>query len=154
MAGTYTKITAADVDHFLSDKFGFSESSEFGENARELVYDYQFTTKGGEKVAIVVYTSVDERSGVSRSSGSDAIRVALMWEDGGEWRAVGSSKRVNRIDTWRKNLQKRLSGWKDMLEGKCQDCGAPLTVRKGNHGKFLGCTRYSSTGCSYTESYD
>lgn len=155
MAGTYTEITAAEVDHFLADRLGFSESSKFGRDARELVYDYRFDTKSGEKLGVVIYTSVDERTGVSRSSGKDAIRVALMWKNGrGDWTPIGSSKRVNRIQTWRKNLQKRLSAWTDMLEGRCPDCGAPLTVRSGEYGKFLGCVRYNSAGCNHTESYD
>ena len=158
MAGTYTEITAADMDHFLVDGLGFREAATFGEGSKEKVYDYSFETKGGERLAIVVFSSVDERTGVSRDSGNDAIRVVLMWEDKKssteKWHAIGSTKRVNRIGTWRKNLKKRLSNWKDMLEGQCPDCGAPLTVRKGEHGKFLGCTRYNSTGCSYTETYN
>lgn len=151
MAGTYTEITAAEMDHFLSDRFGFSESSEFGDSAKEIVYDYQFSTKGGQ-LAILVYTSIDERTGVARENGSDAIRVALMWKSDNGWTAIGSTKRVNRIDTWRDNLKKRLSNWKDMLAGTCSDCGAPMKVRSGEYGKFKGCSRYPN--CTHTESHD
>lgn len=158
MAGTYTEITAAEMDHFLVDNFGFREAATFGEGSKEKVYDFPFETKGGERLALVVYSSIDERTGFSRDSGNDAIRVVLMWEDKKssteKWKAIGSTKRVNRIQTWRKNLKKRLSNWKDMLEGQCSDCGAPLTVRRGEFGKFLGCSRYDSTDCDYTESYD
>jgi len=149
MAGRYVEIEAAEMDHFLSDRFGFSESSDFGGSAKELVYDYKFSTKSGQNLAIVVYTSIDERTGVARSNGSDAIRIALMWKNDGDWRAIGSTKRVNRISTWRKNLKKRLSNWKDMLVGQCDNCGAPLTVRSGEYGKFKGCSRYPD--CTYTE---
>lgn len=156
MSGTYTEITESEMESLLCDELGFRKAASFGEGANEKVYDYQFDTKSGERLAIVVYSSIDERSGVSRDSGSDAIRVVLMWRntEGFEWKAIGSTKRVNRIGTWRKNLRKRLSGWKDMLEGRCGDCGAPLTIRRGQHGKFLGCARYHSSDCNYTENYD
>lgn len=155
MPGTYTEITESEMDDVLCDELGFHKTATFGEGSKEKVYDYQFDTKSGERLAIVVYSSIDERTGVSRDSGNDAIRVVLMWRDteGFEWKAIGSTKRVNRIDTWRKNLRKRLSNWTDMLEGKCKACGAPLTIRRGQHGKFLGCVRYNSAGCEYTESY-
>lgn len=154
MSGTYTEITESEMNRFLCGKLGFGRGSTFGEGANEKVYDYQFDTKSGERLAIVVYSSIDELTGLSRDSGSDAIRVVLMWKSSDGWKAIGSTGRVNRIDTWRKNLRKRLSGWKDMLEGKCKSCGAPLTVRKGEYGKFLGCARYDSSGCNYTESYE
>lgn len=154
MSGTYTEITESEMNRFLCGKLGFGRGNAFGEDANEKVYDYQFDIKSGERLAIVVYSSIDGLTGLSRDSGSDAIRVVLMWRDteSFEWKAIGSTKRVNRIGTWRKNLRKRLSGWKNMLEGRCKSCGAPLTVRKGEYGKFLGCVRYSD--CNYTESYD
>lgn len=155
MPGTYTEITEREMDNLLVEDLCFQEAATFGEGAKEKVYDFQFDTKSGERLAVVVYSSIDERTGVSRDSGRDAIRVVLMWRDkdaaARKWKAIGSTKRVNRISTWRKNLRKRLSSWKDMLEGKCEDCGAPLTVRNGKHGKFLGCVRYNSTNCKYTE---
>lgn len=156
MSGTYTEITESEMESLLCDELGFRRAVTFGEGANERVYDYSFDTKSGERLALVVYSSIDERSGVSRDSGNDAIRVVLMWRDteGFEWKAIGSTKRVNRIGTWRKNLRKRLSNWKNMLEGRCGDCGAPLTVRRGQHGKFLGCVRYNSSDCTYTESYE
>jgi len=155
MSGTYTEITEREMDEVLVQDLGFRKAATFGEDAKEKVYDYQFDTKSGERLAIVVYSSIDERTGVSRDSGNDAIRVVLMWRNtkGFEWKAIGSTKRVNRIDTWRKNLRKRLSNWTDMFEGKCKSCGAPLTVRRGQYGKFLGCTRHNSSDCGYTESY-
>lgn len=161
MSGTYTEITESEMDSFLGD-LGFSPAASFGDGAKEKVYDFKFSTKGGEELAIVVYSSIDQRTGVSRESGSDAIRVVLMWKDGKEltskkWKAVGSSKRVHRIETWKKNLKKRISNWRDMTEGRCDECGAPLRVKSGKHGKFLGCARYNPSGvhsCNYTESYN
>lgn len=154
MSGTYTEITESEMESLLCDELGFRRAAVFGEGANEMVYDYQFDTKSGERLAIVVYSSIDELTGLSRDSGSDAIRVVLMWEDVEKWKAIGSTKRVNRIGTWRKNLRKRLSNWTEMIEGRCENCGAPLTVRCGQHGKFLGCVRYESSNCNYTESYD
>jgi hypothetical protein len=39
----------------------------------------------------------------------------------------------------------------------CPECGAPMKIRDGKNGAFLGCTAYNSktkTGCSYTENYE
>lgn len=153
MSATYTEISKSEMEDLLVHELGFSSVVDVN-NAREEIYEYSFSTKSGEDLAIRVYSSIDVRTGKSRDSGSDAIRVVLMWKDGSEWRAIGSSKRVHRIQTWRKNLRKRLSNWKDMVKGECSRCGAPLRVRKGKHGKFLGCSRYGSTGCSYTEPHE
>lgn len=160
MSGTYTEITEAEMDRLLIDDLGFRKAASFGEDANEKVYDYAFETKSGERLALVVYSSIDSRTGVSRDNGNDAIRVVFVWEDSKspteEWRAIGSTKRVNRIGTWRKNLRKRLSNWRDMIEGRCNECGAPLRVRFGSHGRFLGCARYDNdvVNCDYTESYN
>jgi len=153
MSATYTEITEGEMDEFLIEEMDFTPSTDV-KSAKERIYDYPFSTKGGEDLMIRVYSSIDSRTRRSRESGEDAIRVVLMWKDGSEWKAIGSSKRVHRIQTWRKNLKKRLSNWKDMIEGRCGNCGAPLSVRSGKHGKFLGCSRYGDTDCDYTESYD
>lgn len=159
MSGTYTEITKREMDELLIEEMGFRPAAVAAtdDGTREEVYDFAFDTKSGERLAIVVYSSVDSRSHISRDCGNDAIRVVLMWRDDRaktyDWKAIGSTKRVNRIDTWRKNLRKRISNWRSMLEGKCKDCGAPLTVRKSEYGKFLGCVRYNSSDCRYTEPY-
>ena len=153
MPGTYTEISENEMDELLVHELDFSPSYDT-DHAKEKIYDHPFVTKSGDDMLIRVYSSIDVRTGKSRESGNDAIRVVLMWKDGSEWRPVGSSKRVHRIETWRKNLRKRLSNWRDMVEGRCEECGAPMKVRSGQHGKFLGCVRYGSTGCDYTDTYD
>lgn len=158
MSGSYTEITEREMDELLIEDMGFRKAASFGEGAKEKVYDFAFDTKGGGRLALVVFSSISMETGTSRGCGNDAIRVVLMWRDDKssteEWKAVGSTKRVNRIGTWRKNLRKRISNWRNMLEGTCSKCGAPLKVRSSRNGKFLGCTRYEDTGCEYTESYD
>lgn len=147
MAGTYTRITEGEMDDVLLSN-GFEVVDLDGVN--EKVYQFNFDTKSGETLGIRVYSSIDLRTGDSRGCGNDAIRVTMMWKDGGEWKAIGSSKRVNRIQTWKKNLENRLNTWSTMLEGRCGDCGAPLRKRSGEYGEFLGCSRYPD--CDYTES--
>lgn len=150
MSGTYTVITESEMDDVLLDS-GFEAVDLSGVN--EKVYHFEFDTKSGDTLALRVYSSIDLRTGDSRGCGNDAIRVTVMWEDdGGEWQAVGSSKRVNRIGTWKKNLENRLNTWSTMLEGRCDDCGAPLKKRNGEYGEFLGCARYPD--CTHTESYN
>lgn len=36
----------------------------------------------------------------------------------------------------------------EILDEKCPKCGAPLVIRKGRYGKFIGCSRYPE--CDYT----
>lgn len=34
----------------------------------------------------------------------------------------------------------------------CPDCGAPLVLKEGKHGKFYGCSRFRWTGCGGSHS--
>jgi len=40
----------------------------------------------------------------------------------------------------------------EALDEKCPRCGAPLSIRLGRHGKFIGCTAYPE--CKYTRNVD
>jgi len=144
---SYTRITETEMDEILlGNGFDVIDIPE----TREKVYQFEFNTRTGERLALRIYSSIDLRTGDSRGCGNDAIRIVVMWWDAGEWAPIGSTKRVNRIGTWKKNLENRLNGWRVMLEGKCADCGAPLRKRRGEYGEFLGCARYPE--CDYTQS--
>ena len=94
-------------------------------------------------LSLRVYTGIDP-NGSSREAGKDAIRVVLFMRsrDGSIFK-LGGSKRVHRVLFCKKNLQKRLDSWLDsMPEHKCSKCGSPMLPRKGQFGKFLGCSRY------------
>ncbi len=143
----YTRITETEMDNIFLEN-GFEAIDIPG--TKEKVYQFEFNTKSGERFALRIYSSIDLRTGDSRGCGNDAIRVMVMWKNGNEWTRIGSTRRVNRIQTWKKNLENQLNSWTSMLEGKCEDCGAPLSKRRGKHGEFLGCARYPE--CNYTES--
>ncbi|HHH38184.1 MAG TPA: type I DNA topoisomerase [Sedimenticola sp.] len=51
------------------------------------------------------------------------------------------------IDHTEENV-KRSDVTHEALDEKCPKCGAPLSIRLGRHGRFIGCTRYPE--CDYT----
>lgn len=148
----YTQISENEMDGFLLDK-GFEEIKI--KNVKEKVYKYSFTVND-HPVQIRVYSTIDKRTGMARGKGNDAIRVEVYkWDvDSEEFVHVGHSKRVHRIETWRKNLGKRLSNVSDMFGPACPNCGDMMVLRDGSNGKFWGCSKYHSTGCDGTRNYN
>lgn len=55
-----------------------------------------------------------------------------------------------RVGRYRQCIDAKCTGW----EAVCPDCGGGLKSRNGKHGKFWGCSNWSSEGssCSYTTS--
>ncbi|OGT91674.1 MAG: DNA topoisomerase I [Gammaproteobacteria bacterium RIFOXYA12_FULL_61_12] len=53
----------------------------------------------------------------------------------------------DQVDHTQENV-KRSDVTQEMLEEACPDCGKPLAIRLGKHGRFIGCTDYPA--CSYT----
>jgi DNA topoisomerase-1 len=52
-----------------------------------------------------------------------------------------------RIDHTQENV-KRSDVTHEALDEKCPQCGEPLSIRLGRHGRFIGCTNYPT--CDYT----
>lgn len=50
------------------------------------------------------------------------------------------------------SLQSSTSGGSGLRWGRCPDCGDPLTVRYGEHGRFMGCLGFPS--CDYSRGLD
>jgi len=148
----YTEITESEMDDFLLGK-GFKEVDLDG--VREKVYGYRFSVDGNP-FTLRVYSTIDERTGVSRDCGNDAIRVEIYkWDyDAGEPVHVGHSKKVLRIETWKKNLGKRLKNVKEMFGPKCPSCASMMVRRSGSNGDFWGCSKYHVTDCSGTRNID
>jgi len=99
-------------------------------------------------ISMRVFSSI--KDGCSREKGADAIRVAFAWRDkDGEIIPIGSTKRVHRVEGWKKNLQSRIDNWKDQLGPTCPACQAPTIQRqnKKTKQKFFGCANWSKTGC-------
>lgn len=98
-----------------------------------------------ESYAIRIYSSIESRSAnhVARDCGEDAIRIChVFYNDKGNPRIVGTEKRINRIQTWKKNLLKRIQQMASEDVIACPVCGSPMKLRSGSHGKFFGCTNF------------
>lgn len=153
MSTRYTEITEREMDNFLVEDKGFEVVDM--EGVKEKVYRFVFTVND-VPVSIRVYSTIDERTGVSRGKGNDAIRVELYKHDPDldEPVHVGHSKRVHRIQTWRKNLGKRLSNVTEMFGPACPSCGDMMVLRDSSNGKFWGCSNYHSDDCTGSRNYN
>ncbi len=143
---TFTPITQQDAEAFLFPQ-GFAPVTLDG--VSELVYGKR-VDRDGLTLSLRVYTGINP-NGESREKGTDAIRVTLFWRrPDGEIKMASGSKRVHRVEGWRKNLQARIDTIQPgractevhVVDGKPVKCGAPMVERKSKRGKFLGCTNY------------
>lgn len=147
---TYTDITVDDFITYLAPQ-GFKPVALPG--VRELVLAKR-VDQDGVQLSLRVYTGVDP-DGHSRDVGEDAIRAVLFSRTGeGVVRKVATSKRVHRVQGWKRNLQARLDDLK--VERICPDCGSPMARRKGKRGEFFGCTNRRMengrwVGCGHVE---
>lgn len=141
---TYKNITRQEMEYFLLSQ-GFRLVQLPG--TLELVYGKR-VDQGHMALTLRVYTGIVEEE--SRDVGDDAIRVNLFLRlPDGKVVKVGGSKRVHRVQGWKKNLQARLDGWLDYLpKDACPKCGLPMVPREGRNGKFLGCVGYPQ--CKFT----
>lgn len=145
MAATFYNITESEMTEFLSAK-GFRKIEL--PNTVELVYGKR-VDQDGNPLSLRVYTGINP-NGHSRGVGEDAMRVVLFGKKSdGSIVKLGGSKRVNRVQTWKKNLGNRIDSWLDYLpKDSCAKCGSPMVPRKGRNGDFLGCTSYPE--CKHT----
>lgn len=150
----YHNVTRQEIEAVLFP-LGFVEVEVPG--TVELVYAKR-VDQGDLALSLRVYSGIDP-SGDSRGCGEDAIRVTLFWRDCTRSDPrdpnrplavkVSGDKRVNRIQTWEKNLRSRLEKWDDFPKSKCPKCGRPMVVRSGKYGDFLGCAGYPQ--CDHKE---
>ncbi|MEO5342608.1 MAG: type I DNA topoisomerase [Gammaproteobacteria bacterium SHHR-1] len=57
----------------------------------------------------------------------------------------------DRVDHTQENV-KRSDVTQEQMDEACPECGKPLAIRLGKHGRFIGCTDYPT--CSYTRNLD
>ena len=141
---TYVNIPAEEMAAYLSP-MGFQAMECDG--TVELVYGVR-VDRDDMPLSLRIYTGINP-NGQSREVGKDAIRVQVMWRDGGgEVHRVGGSKRVHRVAGWRKNLLARLEAWEEAIRGRCPRCGAPKVARKNKKGEeFTSCVMWPKTKC-------
>lgn len=157
---TYYPITEEEMEDFLLPR-GFRRMHMPGVN--ELVYGKRVDEPPGIPLTLRIFTGIDP-FGNSRESGQDAIRVvcyakkiltpeeAMKLKEAKDVEAKGNayifkvsgSKRVHRVEGWRKNLSARIEKCVDDLGPPCRKCGYPTIKRAGKFGKdfFYGCASY------------
>ena len=139
---TYRNITADEMSAFLCVR-GFQQVCI--PDTVELVFEkpVQYPGSSGRPLiglVLRVYTGINP-NGQSRAVGKDAIRVCFFWDN----KIIGASKRVHRVQGWRKNLDDRLSNWKELLGPYCPRCGGLMVERHARKNKkysFWGCMNY------------
>ena len=139
---TFVEVSGAEMEAFL---IGLEFRSVEIPNCREQVYGKRIDQKG-IPLTIRVYTGIV--SGKSRECGADAIRVAVFTRTPNGPVMLSGSKRVHRVQGWKRNLQERIDGMLTSL--RICKCGKPMAVRTGKDGEFFGCTGYPV--CRRTES--
>ena len=138
MAAHHTNVTQSEIEEHLLPQ-GFKQITVAG--AVELVYAKR-VDRDNLQLSLRVYSGINP-SGNSRGCGEDAMRCAIFWrKPDGSVKMAGGSKRVHRVQGWRKNLQNRLDRWEELLGPSCPECGSPMVERDGKNGKFYGCSDY------------
>jgi hypothetical protein len=140
---TAVQISQMDFENFVSP-LGFNQI--IVDRTREFVYAKQ-VEHNGKTLQLRIFSSID--GGISRSKGSDAIRVCLFFlAKNNQYKIVGSDRRVHRVGGWKNNLSDRLNNWREQMGPNCPLCGSPTVLRepkKGQHWKsFHGCVEWPS----------
>jgi topoisomerase-like DNA binding C4 zinc finger protein len=150
MPAHYHNITLDNMNDFLAPQ-GFKIVNGNGKRLRDLSSTVEIVfakrvDSDGLMLSLRIFTGINP-SGESRGVGEDAIRVQLAQkaDDGTEFGKVytiGGSRRVHRVDGWKKNLQARLDRWMEQIGPKCPKCSSLMTERSGKNGKFWACPGY------------
>lgn len=134
---TYQNITINEMESFLFP-LGFQKIEI--PNTKEIVFGKRID-KNSIPISMRVYSGIVGNS--SRGCGDDAIRVnAFAKTTKNEIKKVVTCRRVNRIGTWRKNLESRIREVFEKCPSQICKCGNPMVVREGKLGEFLGCSNY------------
>jgi len=112
----------------------------------EEVYEIKVT----QNVFVEIRSSIGE-SGFAKSEGEDSIRCSLLYRNHTRTTPLGKATRTNRTEGWDTRLKDKLREL--YAEGfavkTCKVCGGMLSLRKGKHGDFYGCSNYPA--CTHTE---
>jgi hypothetical protein len=146
---TYTNVTLQEMTDFLGPQ-GFKAITVRDKHGRpnvETIFGKRVDTGGVQLTCRILSGIVGDNS---RGVGEDAIRVQL-WSRKRKSEPpvrVTGSKRVHRVINWRNNLQDRIDKITKELK-LCPKCKAPMKIRDGRNGEFLGCTSYPA--CKFTQ---
>jgi hypothetical protein len=91
---------------------------------------------------VLIYSSVQRDTGVTRPVGGDAIRILLMDAERNrpvlDWRVYRTASALDNT------TERARSAWRYAMDPAhhCPDCKAMLVERTGKRGSFLGCTAF------------
>jgi hypothetical protein len=143
MPARFTDIPFADFDYFIRREGYTQEPLKFG---KEITYRKPLAQDGN--VFIRVFSSFSKNASNARKKGSDAIRVMIRVETPEHNYMLWKSKRVHRVENWKRNLKDRIDEAEMQVhEMPCPKCGAMLLLRDGRHGEFYGCSNFAKTRC-------
>ena len=144
-AENYENISLEDMDDFLKRRrFKPVDMYYRRKPVKEWVYERKLPNHANHFIR--VYTSIQKygrRTDQAREVGKDAIRVQVIYRDGKGETLVSMPKRVNRIASWKKNLDERMNEIAQTLPTVAMDSrGEPMTLRKKKGNLFWGSRDY------------
>lgn len=157
----YTVIKKNGMEMFLSERlrgeWSIINPDVLG-GVNEYVYGhrhYKAEEMGAEenRYYIMVFSTIDRDTDISRKKGSDAIRN-VIW-DKEQMTHIGGREKTLRIGSWRSNLREKIRDmWFNPAEYmiRCDECAGWMSVREGKYGEFLGCNNYPD--CENTKQID
>lgn len=142
---SYESISLIEMDDFLRQRRFKPVDLYFRRRpVKEWVYERRLPQNANHFVR--VYTTIQRyggRADQSRDVGKDAIRVQVIYRDEKGETLVSMPKRVNRVSTWRDNLDDRLKEVAESLpKVKMDSRGEPMTLRKKRGNLFWGSRDY------------
>ncbi len=142
---SYESISLVEMDDFLRQRRFKPVDLYFRRRpVKEWVYERRLPQNANHHVR--VYTTIQRYGGKtdqSRDVGKDAIRVQVIYRDEKGETLVSMPKRVNRVSTWRDNLDDRLKEIAESLPTvKMDRRGEPMTLRKKRGNLFWGSRDY------------
>ena len=142
---SYESISLIEMDDFLRPRRFKPVDIYFRRRpVKEWVYERRLPQNANHFVR--VYTTIQRYGGKtdqSRDVGKDAIRVQVIYRDEKGETLVSMPKRVNRVSTWRNNLDDRLKEIAESLpKVKMDRRGEPMTLRKKRGNLFWGSRDY------------
>ena len=144
-AENYEVISLQEMDDFLQKRrFKPVDMYYRRRPVKEWVYERKLPNHANHFIR--VYTTIQRYGGKtdqSRDVGKDAIRVQVIYRDDKGETLVSMPKRVNRVSTWRKNLDDRMTEIAQTLPTVTMDSrGEPMTLRKKKGSLFWGSRDY------------
>lgn len=151
MARAYVEIKKDEFERAMffikrsleSQRMGFVQPIQL-EGVEEYVYE---VSTSRPDIRIVIYSSIDKRTNVSRNSGEDAIRLVALFKNNF---LFDKKTHTKRIENWENNLFSKLKELLNDINGVpvCPKCGAVMVQRaakaKGTTKKnvFWGCSNF------------